>query len=138
MPAARCTITSTQSATASGSSTNETATIAAVAPSAIASARHSRRTANHSSPIPGVIFVSRTIDQAAGQRKPMTIATARSSETLPPAISIAVNGNSRPAASSRGPVRKRTAAMRSAVQTAMNACHGSAVSGETSWRNAGE
>ena len=85
-----------------------------------------------------MIFVSRTIDQAAGQRNPRTIAAARSSETLPPATSIAANGKSSPAASSRGPVRNRTAAIRIAVQTAMNACHGSAVSGDTSWRNAGE
>ena len=82
-----------------------------------ASDRHSRRTANQSRPIPGVIFVSRTSDQAAGQRNPRTIAAASRSETLPPATSIAANGKSRPAASSRGPVRKRTAASSSAVQT---------------------
>ncbi len=40
--------------------TSETATIAPVTPSAIPSARHSRRTANHSSPIPGVTLVSST------------------------------------------------------------------------------
>ncbi len=57
---------------------------------------------------------------------------------LPPATSIAVNGKSRPAASNRGPVRNRTVPMSSAVQTAMNACQGSAVRGETSWRKAGE
>ena len=109
-----------------------------VAPRAIARARHSRRTANQRSPMPGVIFVSRTSDQVHGQRNPRTIATARRSEMLPPAISMAVNGNNRLAASSRGPLRNRTAPMRMAVQAAMNACHGSAVSGETSWRNAGE
>ena len=73
----------------SGRVTKETATIAAVTPSAIPSDRHSRRTANHSSPIPGVIFVSRTSDQVHGQRNPRTIAAARRSETLPPATSIA-------------------------------------------------
>jgi hypothetical protein len=35
-------------------------------PSAIASDRHSRRTANQTSPIPGVTFVSRTKAQAEG------------------------------------------------------------------------
>ena len=55
---------------------------------------------------------------------------------LPPAISIAPM--SRPRAKKRGPHRYQTAPMRIAVQTAMNACHGKAVSGETSWRNAGE
>ena len=42
-----------QSRQTSGANTNETAAIAAVVPSAIASARHSRRTANHSRPTPG-------------------------------------------------------------------------------------
>ena len=85
-----------------------------------------------------MIFVSRTSTHAAGHRKPITIATPRNSEMLPPAISIAVNGKSRPAASSRAPVRNRVAPISSAVQTAMNSCHGSCVSGVTSWRNAGE
>ena len=40
-------------------------TSTAVAPSAIASERHSRRTANHSSPTPGVTLVSRTNAQVA-------------------------------------------------------------------------
>ena len=40
--------------------------IAAVAPRAMASWRHSRRTTNHRRPMPGVILVSRTSDQAAG------------------------------------------------------------------------
>ena len=51
--------------------------------------RHSRRSTNHSSPTPGVIFVSSTNAQVHGQRNPHTIATASSSEMLPPAISIA-------------------------------------------------
>jgi hypothetical protein len=86
--------------------------------------------------MPGVIFVSSTNAHAAGQRNPATIATARRSEMLPPASSIAANGT--PAASQRGPVSNRIATSRMTVHTPMNACHGSAVSGETSWRNAGE
>jgi len=85
-----------------------------------------------------VIFVNSTIDHAAGQRNPSTIAAASKSEMFPPATSIAVNGKSRPATSNRGPVRNRTAARRSAVQAAMNACQGRAVSGVTSCKNAGE
>ena len=68
---------------------NETATTTAVPPRAIARLRHSRRTTNHSSPTPGVIFVSSTIDQVHGQRKPSTMAAARTRWTLPPASSMA-------------------------------------------------
>src|SRR4029078_5070396 len=74
----------------SGSITKETATIAALTPRAIARDRRSRRTADHSSPIPAVIFVRSTSDHVHGQRKPRTIAAARRSDTLPPAPSIAV------------------------------------------------
>src|SRR5439155_306454 len=101
--------TSTHVRHSSGSSTNEPAAMTAVAPSAIASARHSRRTANQRRPTPGVTFVNSTIDHAAGQRNPSTIAAASKSEMFPPATSIAVNGKSRPATSNRGPVRIRTA-----------------------------
>lgn len=48
------------------SATSETATSAAVAPRAMASGRHSRRTANQISPTPGVTLVSSTNDQATG------------------------------------------------------------------------
>ena len=44
----------------------DTATSAAVQPSAIASGRHSRRTANQTSPTPGVTLVRSTNDQATG------------------------------------------------------------------------
>ena len=115
---------------------NETATIAAVEPRAIARGRHSRRTANQSRPTPGEILVRSTNAQAAGNRKPTTIATVSSRWMLPPAISIAPM--SRPRAKNRGPHRYQTAPMRIAVHTAMKTCHGRAVSGETSWRNAGE
>ena len=88
---------------ASGSRTNETATTAAVDSSATASEPHSRRTTNHSSPIPGAIFVRSTNDQAAGQRNPSTIATATSSSMLPPQISINPK-KARPRKIRRGPV----------------------------------
>ena len=67
---------SVQRAQADGSSTYETAAIATVAPIAIASDRHSRRTRNQRTPTPGVTFVRNISAQAAGQRKPTTIATA--------------------------------------------------------------
>ena len=49
---------------------NETATMAAVAPSAMPSCRHSRRTTNHSRPTPQVGLVSSTNDHVQGCRKP--------------------------------------------------------------------
>ena len=89
---------------ASGWNAAETATMATVAPSAIARDRHSRRTANHSSPTPGVILVSSTKDQAAGHLNPSTIATATSNSILPPQISINPK-KANPRRISRGPVR---------------------------------
>ena len=73
----------TQASHRAGANTNDTAAIAAVAPMAIASDRHSRRPTNHSSPTPGVTFVSRMNAHAAGQRKPATIARAISVSMLP-------------------------------------------------------
>src|SRR3954453_7282250 len=55
---------------------NETAAIPVVTPNATASARHSRRTANHSRPTAGVIFVSRTNAYAPGRRNPTASASA--------------------------------------------------------------
>ena len=75
-------------------------------------------------------------DQAAGQRNPRTIATASSSEMLPPASSTERQQD--PDGEQPGPVRKRTATSRSAVQTPTKASHGRPVSGEQTWRNAGE
>ena len=112
--------------------------MAAVAASAIARWPHSRRTANHRSPTPGVIFVSRISAHAAGQRKPSTIAAAARMWMLPPAMSIAANGNSTPAARSRGPAMKRSARRMRSVHAATNACHGSAMRGDIACRNAGE
>ena len=76
-------IASMNSRQSCGARTNETAVTAAVAPSAIASCRHSRRNANQARPMPGVIFVRRTTDQVAGHRKPTTIASAIRRLTLP-------------------------------------------------------
>ncbi len=93
MPGSEVTIRErTQSIHMPGAMTAETTTNAAVAPSAMASERHSRRTANHSRPIPGVTFVSSTNDQAAGQRKPSTMAVASSRWMLPTRISMANRG----------------------------------------------
>src|SRR4029078_6684853 len=68
--------TSIHSAQSDGLVANDTATIAAVAPSTIARLRHSRRTANHSTPTPGVTFVSSTNAHVAGHRKPTTLSIA--------------------------------------------------------------
>ena len=86
--------------------------------------------------MPGVTLVSSTRPQAAGQRKPMTIATASSREMFPP-ISSAVASRT-PIANSDGPVRNRTAASSSAVQTPMKTSQGRCWSGDTSCRKAGE
>ena len=59
-----------QSTHAHGMIAADVATTMTVAPSAIARLRHSRRTANQISPIPGETLVSRMSAQAAGQRKP--------------------------------------------------------------------
>ena len=128
--------TSPHSNQASGSVTKDTATIRAVAPSAMASCRHSPRTTNHKSPIPGVIFVSSTSAQVAGQRKPSTIAAARSRWMLPPASSIRLRTT--PMVNHFRPVSRNTAASRIPVQIAMKACHGSTRIGCRSCRNAGE
>ena len=86
----------------------DTATIAAVEPSAIARGRHSRRTANQSRPTPGEILVRSTNAQAAGNRKPTTIATVSSRWMLPPAISIAaMSGRRRRTAARTGTRRRR-------------------------------
>ena len=69
-----------------GASTNDTAAIAAVAPRAIASERHSRRTTNQTNPTPGDTFDSRTNAHAAGQRNPATIAAPMRISTLPRAM----------------------------------------------------
>jgi len=71
-----------------GAKTNDRPTTRSVAPTAIVRDRHSRRTANHSSPTPGVTFVRRMNAQAAGYRKPTTIASAMSISMLPRMMSM--------------------------------------------------
>ena len=131
-----CTSTLTHSAHAPGMIAADTAMTTAVAPRAIPRLRHSLRAANQRSPIPGVTLVNRMSAQAAGQRNPTTIATASRSEIFPPAISAIAR--TAPRMNSRGPVRKRTASSNVAVQTAKNAVHGNARSGERICRKAGE
>ena len=87
-------------------------------------------------PTPGVILVSSTNAQVHGHRNPATIATASSSEMLPPAISIAPTTS--PSRNRSGPVSQKTAPIRIAVQAATNTGHGSRLSGQTGWANAGE
>jgi hypothetical protein len=98
--------------------------------------RHSCRTTNQSSPIPGVIFVSRTSDHVHGQRNPSTIAAASSRWMLPPASSI--SASTTPTASHRRPVRTMSAPSRINVQAAMNACHGRIRIGWRTCKKAGE
>ena len=62
----------------------ETSTMAAVVTPATASDRHSRRTANHSSPSPGVTLVSTGSAHVPANRNPATTAAASRIVMLPP------------------------------------------------------
>ena len=75
-----------------GLSTNETAAMTAVVPSAMARLRHWRRAANHARHTPGVTLVSSTNAHAAGCDSPTTSATASNRLMLPARISNATNG----------------------------------------------
>ena len=79
--------------------------------------RHSRRTANQTSPTPGVTFERRMNDQVAGQRNPATIAAAMRISMLPSAID-ATTGWRRSSGSDSRPAVQASAAMSSSVQTA--------------------
>src|SRR5439155_17230787 len=108
-----------------------------VAPMATARARHSRRTAYQMRPTPGVTFVNRPNAQAAGHRSARTIIAARKTWMFASWISNGT-GSRRSSGTARGPVSQRYAATIRALQTVMNAGHGSAVSGEIAWAKAGE
>ena len=136
-PVERLTRTSIHSAQSDGLIANETATIAAVAPSAIARFRHSRRTANHSSPTPGVTFVSSTNAHVAGHRNPTTIATAMNAWMLPIATSMNTGGSSITRPSHR-PLSQRNATTIAAVHSPAKIGQGSQCSGQIAWVNAGE
>jgi hypothetical protein len=84
-----------------GARAHETALSAAVAPSAMASDRHSLLTANQTRPTPGVTFVSRTNDHAAGQRNPTTTAAPMRRLTLPAESSIATGYSAAKASAQR-------------------------------------
>jgi hypothetical protein len=81
-------------------------------------------------------LVRRTKAQAAGQRKPRTMATARRREMLPPYTSMAATRT--PTANQRGPQSQPTQARRRAVQTPTKAGQGRRERGAMSWRKAGE
>ena len=83
-------------------------------------------------------FVRIGSSQAAGYRKPMTIAAAISRSTCPIAMLI-VTGASTPRKNARQPVEPaEDGDAISAVQAAANTGNGSAVSGAISWAKAGE
>jgi len=67
----------------------------------IASCRHSRRTANHRSPIPGVIFVSRGIAHQAERATPVTATKPISVFTLPARMSHHTGGKNSPSQAQR-------------------------------------
>ena len=113
------------------------AAIAAVTPRAIASARHSRRTRNQTSPTPGVTLVRSGSAHAADHRKPMTMTAAYSRCTLPEMISNGIGRNSI-AGSDQRPSSHHTMPKLSAVQSVANTAHGSQVTGASSCAKAGE
>ena len=76
-----------------GDSTKEMATSTAVAPRAMASGRHSRRTTNQSRPTPELGLVSSTKAQVQGCLKPSTMATAMRMWMLPWNSSSATKGS---------------------------------------------
>jgi len=63
-----------------------------VTPTAFRRFGHSRRTANHRTPTPGVTLVRRTNAQAAGHRNPATIAAAIRMSMLPSQIEYRTGG----------------------------------------------
>ena len=128
--------TSTHSNHASGRSRTTRPRSAPSPPARWTAAATRPRTTNHSSPMPGVIFVSSTSAQVAGQRNPSTIAAARSRWMLPPASSI--RPRTTPDGEPLAAGEHEHGPSRIPVQTAMKACHGSARIGSRSCRNAGE
>ncbi len=127
----------THSIQAAGWSAPEIATTTTVAPAASTRLRHSRRSANHRIPIPGVTLVRSTNAHVAGQRKPTTIASASSRWMLPAWISKRTIGfaNIRIA---NGPASSTTMPTSTAVQIAWKTGHGSRARGSNAWRKAGE
>jgi hypothetical protein len=115
---------------------NETPTMRAVAPSAIARFLHSRRATNQSSPIPGVTFVRSTNDQAAGLRNPTTMAAASRISMLPRYASQTSGKNTSSARVHRRPSHARTSA-RKANQPIAKTGHGSTWKSEKIWAMAG-
>ncbi len=99
------------------------ATMTAVAPSAMPSARHSRRTANHSSPTPGVTFVSSIRAHIQGYRKPSRMAAAYNRWTLPTMHSNSTGGSGSTHHQSR-PASQTTMATWRAVQPSRNTGQG--------------
>ena len=119
-----------------GAMTNETPAMTAVAPSAIARFLHSRRATNQSSPIPGVTFVRRTNDHAAGLRKPTTMAAASRISMLPRYPSQTIGKKMSSASDHRRPSHA-TASARTTNQPIANAGHGRKWKIEKSWAIAG-
>ena len=113
------------------------ATTPAVTPATVASDRHSRRTTNQSRPIPGVTFVNRTNNHAAGQRKPSTTAAASRMWMLPAYSSKATDGTMTSRIAQRLANQPRVASMIEA-QTAEKIVQGSATSGAITCAAAGE
>jgi len=116
--------------------TSEIITSAAVTPRAIASRRHSRRTANQIRPTPGVTLVRITKAQVAGQRKPSTIAAAISRWPSPWYSSSATGGKARTTRLEHQPSQIMVAT-RTAVHSHKRLYQGSAANGRTAGRSPG-
>ena len=115
-----------QSRQASGATTNEIPAMTAVVPSANASGRHSRRTANHRRPTPGVTLVSSTNAQVPAQRNPSTIAAASSRWICPIRISWLTGRASTSSAVGHGRASHMATAARNTVQPTWNTSRGTA------------
>src|SRR5262245_5074674 len=111
-----------QSAHWSGATSIDTATIAPVTAAASITARHSRRTANHNTPMPGVTLVSSASAQEPWRTNPTTNAAASRIVMLPPHSSGKVSTIR--GANSSGPDSQNSTASRNAVQTTRNAVQG--------------
>ena len=124
------------SAHSPGVSTAVTAITASVAAIARLKPNHSRRTANHRMPRPGVTFVSSGKAHANERPKPMTMAAASRMVMLPPQISGKASSSS--GRKSSGRASQKSTASSPAVQKPRKSGHERARSGLSATRNAGE
>ena len=110
----------------------------AVAATASARARHSRRIANHSSPRPGVTLVSSGNAHVPDQRNPSTIAAASSRWMLPIITSWLTGSASTSSEAGQGRASHHATAASRIVQPTMNTSRGRSPMTANTCANAGE